>query len=544
MPGYLVGFDIGGTKCAAVLARTEYGVELIDRLEFETQAQRGFEYAKEQLLGAGRALLERNHLPRTALLGIGVSCGGPLDSRKGMVLSPPHLPGWDEIPLTDILREEFGAPAFLQNDANACALVEWQLGAGRGTQDMIFLTMGTGFGAGIIAQGTLLEGATGLAGEIGHVRLESDGPLIYGKPGSVEGFCGGAGIAALAREWTRLLQTQGRPPAWQRNGIPLDDLDARLLCRYAQQNDPDALELWRRVGEQLGKALAVLIDLFNPELIAIGSIFMRAEAYLRPAMEAALEREALPGARAQCRIVPAQKGEQLGDYASVLTACHALGLPVAPAAPPPERVVAHARLLLQRYPTLAQIEKPLYGAYDALHETFARGGKLLICGNGGSAADAEHIVGELMKGFLLSRPLPADQQVALGQTGMRLQRALPAIALTQHAAFQTAFSNDADPALTFAQQVYGYGRAGDALLCISTSGNARNVLEAAKVARALRMRVIALTGESGGALHALSDIALCVPERETFRVQELHLPVYHAICAMLEAGAFGGGEGW
>ena len=208
----VLGLDIGGTKCAVLLADVEEQIEVVRKLRFETRAELGFEYARCKLLEAAEALIRESEVPVQA---IGVSCGGPLNSRAGVVQSPPNLPGWDDVPIVKILEDAFGIPAFLQNDANACALVEWKYGAGRGCENMVFLTMGTGMGAGIIADGRLLRGARDMAGEVGHLRLEKDGPVGYGKAGSFEGFTSGGGIARLAaglrREWTK----EGRSIAWK-----------------------------------------------------------------------------------------------------------------------------------------------------------------------------------------------------------------------------------------------------------------------------------------------------------------------------------------
>ncbi len=200
----------------------------------------------------------------------------------------------------------------------------------------------------------------------------------------------------------------------------------------------------------------------------------------------------------------------------------------------------HLERLMVRMPELSACRADVQAAYALLSDGFRGGGKLLLCGNGGSAADCEHIAGELMKGFLLRRPLPESfvSDPNLCGEGERLQGALPAIVLTGHGALASAFLNDVDPALVYAQQVYGYGRAGDVLLGISTSGNAGNVLHALRVARAARLRTIGLTGETGGAMQKLCDVCIRVPARETYRVQEYHLPVYHALCAMLEAAFF------
>lgn len=203
--------------------------------------------------------------------------------------------------------------------------------------------------------------------------------------------------------------------------------------------------------------------------------------------------------------------------------------------------------LVRHYEELRGERESILKAYELLRDSFAAGGKLLTAGNGGSCSDAEHIVGELMKGFAEKRPLTGRTADALisadpvrgAELAAKLQRALPAIALTGHGALSTAFANDVDPRLVYAQQVMGYGVKGDVFLGISTSGNAENVLYAAVAAKAKKMKVIGLTGRSGGALKELCDIVICVPGQETYKVQELHLPVYHALCLMLEGYFFG-----
>ena len=203
--------------------------------------------------------------------------------------------------------------------------------------------------------------------------------------------------------------------------------------------------------------------------------------------------------------------------------------------------------LTRRYPQLAPCRDSVWQTYQILRDSFARGGKLLIAGNGGSAADAEHITGELMKGFVRPRRVDDGFSAALrrahperGETLTRgLQMALPTIALDGHFALSTAYMNDCDPQLCFAQQVHGYGREGDVFLGISTSGNSRNILYAATVARAKGLRVIGLTGAKQSELSAFADVCVCVPETETYKIQELHLPVYHCLCLMLEDHFFG-----
>ena len=202
----------------------------------------------------------------------------------------------------------------------------------------------------------------------------------------------------------------------------------------------------------------------------------------------------------------------------------------------------HLEQLVQRYPQLEIVKKDIGASFEIIKESYLKGGKLLIAGNGGSASDAEHIAGELMKTFAKKRALPisfisdiskVDSEIS-DDLIPRLQPGLPAIALSGHASLNTACINDIDGNITFAQQVYGYGKEDDVILGISTSGNSKNVLYACAVAKAKKLKIIGLTGETGGRLKQYSDVCICVPETETYKIQELHLPVYHIICMMLE----------
>ena len=211
------------------------------------------------------------------------------------------------------------------------------------------------------------------------------------------------------------------------------------------------------------------------------------------------------------------------------------------------RLYQYIDLLILRYPQLIVAKDCIVEAYQILEESYTNDGKLLVAGNGGSAADAEHIVGELMKGFVNPRKLEAEYSDALITVNKELGRvlsenlqgALPAIALDGHLALTTAYLNDCEPLLCFAQQVNGFGKKSDVFLGISTSGNSRNILYAATVAKAKGMKVIGLTGEKDSKLSEISDTCIQVPETETYKIQELHLPVYHCLCLMLEDTFFG-----
>ena len=203
--------------------------------------------------------------------------------------------------------------------------------------------------------------------------------------------------------------------------------------------------------------------------------------------------------------------------------------------------------LVKRYPSLEVCKDDILAAHELLSEAYCNGRKLLVCGNGGSASDSEHIVGELMKEFKLKRKVFSEQAEALKEIDSELgqvladnlQGALPAISLTGHSALQTAYMNDAVPELVFAQQVNGYGKPGDVFLGISTSGNSKNVLYAAVNAKAKGLKVVGLTGAKENKLMKYADVCIRVPETETYKIQELHLPVYHCLCLMLEDKFFG-----
>ena len=215
-----------------------------------------------------------------------------------------------------------------------------------------------------------------------------------------------------------------------------------------------------------------------------------------------------------------------------------------------ERLMKHVDRLTERYPALKACRADILRAWEVLEDLYERDGKLLIAGNGGSAADAEHIAGELMKRFNRPRPVPeafrrrllAADPVRGENLAKNLERSLMAIPLVAHEALTTAYINDVDALGVFAQQLYGFGRPGDVFLGISTSGNSRNILSAVAVARAMDIRVIGLTGAHGGELAEVADVAVRVPETETYRIQELHLPVYHCWCMMLEDRFFGPAE--
>jgi glucokinase len=253
---------------------------------------------------------------------IGISCGGPLDRKRGVIQSPPNLPTWNDVPIVATLREEFKVDCRLENDANAGAVAEHRFGAGQDVQNMVFLTMGTGLGAGIIIGGRLYHGSSDMAGEIGHVRLTASGPIGYNKAGSVEGWASGGGMAQAAARQVAAAMEKGEVTSLVAQLATNRILTAKDVADAARQGDELALQIIRDTGTRLGEALAILVDLLNPELIVMGGIAMRMGESLMVPARAAMEREALPAAAAACRIVPAALGERIGDIAA---ACVAMG---------------------------------------------------------------------------------------------------------------------------------------------------------------------------------------------------------------------------
>jgi glucokinase len=313
---YYLGIDIGGTKCAVIAGTGE--MQILKKTGFPTETGKGPDHAIKLLLKSASAIVD--NLGQNQLKAIGISCGGPLDSVKGIVQSPPNLPGWNNIPIVNLFKDKFNVPVFLQNDANACALAEWKFGAGKGTQNMIFLTFGTGMGGGIIINGRLYSGTNDLAGEVGHIRLAEQGPRAYGKKGSFEGFCSGTGIALLARQIVSEKFALKQSVSFCDKPENLDRITARDVAEAAFSGDKTAIKILEISGEYLGKGLSILIDILNPQKIVIGSIYARCRQFIEPACLEIIRQEALEPAWAVCSIVPAALGEEVGDYASLSVA--------------------------------------------------------------------------------------------------------------------------------------------------------------------------------------------------------------------------------
>lgn len=305
----LLGFDVGGTKTALILGDTTG--EILRREEIPTPAAEPFEPAVERISAAADAFLAQCSLEGLAApKAISVSVGGPLDIAKGILYAPPHLEAWGEAHLKSYLERRFGLPVYVEHDGNAGALAEFRFGAGQGARNMIFLTMGTGLGAGLILNGRIYHGSSDMAGEVGHIRMAERGPTAYGKIGSWEAFSSGSGLVRLAH----FMQ----PERWRTN------LTTRELIDYAQEGEPAALAVVTEAGRWFGYGLAILVDLLNPDVIVVGTLgVVLGDLLLEPAREV-LREQALPRALEACKVVPAQLGSRLGDIAALMAGITAL----------------------------------------------------------------------------------------------------------------------------------------------------------------------------------------------------------------------------
>ncbi len=304
MSNLFLGVDIGGTKCAVCIGTHEG--QIIKKETLLTHESKGPEQAIDRIFKVTDEIIRGHQL--SEICAIGIACGSPLDPYNGIIQSPPNLPSWIDVPIVDLFHSRYKVPTFLDNDANAGALAEYSFGAGRGYRNLVFITFGTGCGAGLILDGRIYRGTNCYAGEVGHFRLEKTGPIGYRKAGSFEGFCSGGGIAQLFLDTKRDFCGK----------TSLSDVaDAKEIGDAARNGDELAIEVLEKSGHYLGKGLSYILDILNPELVIIGSIFVRCEQFLRPSMEKALKDEALEQCLDVCKIVPAGLGERVGDFAAL-----------------------------------------------------------------------------------------------------------------------------------------------------------------------------------------------------------------------------------
>lgn len=311
---YYIGLDIGGTKCAATLGREkDENINICDKEKFLTKG-----LSPNEILERFSSFIDKQRKV-VKIYGIGISCGGPLDSINGVIMSPPSLPLWDNIKIVDYFECKYGIKTFLQNDANACAVAEWKYGAGKNTKNMIFLTFGTGLGAGLILNSRLFSGTNDNAGEIGHIRLTNSGPVGYRKVGSCEGYCSGSGMARLAEIFSKKEKYKDSYKEFLQ-AIKNEKPTAENMSVCARNGNMFCKAVYKKSGEMLGKTLSILVDLLNPEKIIIGGVFMRADDLLYPSCKKIMERECLPFALKKVQVLPAGLKENIGDYAALSVA--------------------------------------------------------------------------------------------------------------------------------------------------------------------------------------------------------------------------------
>jgi glucokinase len=304
----IIGLDIGGTKTACLEGALDATV--LQRIEMPTNAQQPFDLTFPAIVARVQSLIGNAKGSGREIAAISVSVGGPLKIGQGILIDPPHLTGWHHVPLKQRLEESFpGVPVYIEHDGNAGALAEFHFGVGKtrpDLQQLLFLTFGTGIGAGFIINGRILRGASDTAGEIGHWRLAEDGPLAFGKRGCWESFASGAGLIHLA--------AQMYPARWGSN-TPIRDLVEAILS-----DDPQAIEVAAQAGHWMGRGLALLIDALNPQVIVFGSLgVILGERILAPARKV-IEAEALPQAGAACQLIPSVLGNRIGDVAALMAA--------------------------------------------------------------------------------------------------------------------------------------------------------------------------------------------------------------------------------
>jgi glucokinase len=304
----IIGLDIGGTKTACVEGTAD--ARILQRIELPTQAERPFAEVFPEIVRRVQSVIAAANRAGRTPIALSASIGGPLRIQEGFLINPPHLPGWHQIPLKARLCEAFPhTPVFIEHDGNAGALAEFHFGVGKGCpnlEHLIFLTFGTGIGAGFIVNGRILRGATDTAGEVGHWRLADDGPLGFGKRGSWESFASGAGLIELA--------VQMFPSRWN-SQTPIS-----ILVQAMVENDREALLVADAAGTWMGRGLALLIDALNPQVIVFGSLgVVLGERIFAPARKV-IAAEALPQAAAACELLPCLLGKRIGDVASLMAA--------------------------------------------------------------------------------------------------------------------------------------------------------------------------------------------------------------------------------
>lgn len=318
---HVLGVDIGGTKLATVLA-TRNG-EVIHKIRCPTEAEKGPAFGVARLISMIHQNLTESRIHKTDIIGIGVACGSPMDAKQGVILGPPNLPTWNPVPIKSLLEAEFGLYTQLENDANAGALAEWLFGAGRGKKNLVYMTMGTGIGGGLILDGSLYRGTNGNAGEVGHMRVVSHGgPLCgCGKHGCLEAFCSGPAIARRTREAVHralaLVDQASAAAALVELAGDLNALSAEHLFAAAKNGNVLALQLVDETAHYMGLGLANIIQVLNPSVIVLGTIATEQGDFFLEHVRQVVRQETWPQMAEVVEILPSPLGAQVGDYGAI-----------------------------------------------------------------------------------------------------------------------------------------------------------------------------------------------------------------------------------
>ena len=519
----ILGIDIGGTNLGAAVATPDGRV--LASLRRPSQATDGPDAMIDRVVDMGRAAIAETGVALEDVAAIGISCGGPLDPPRGLVLNALNNPGWVDVPVVDRVQAALGRPTYLENDANAAALAEHRFGAGRGVRNLVYLTISTGLGGGAIVDGRLIHGEDGNAGELGHLVVRVNGrPCHCGSFGCIEAYCSGTSIAERAREALSAPGSTSRMHAAGGSVVRAED-----VVLAARADDPLACALWAETTEVLGAGIVSMIHAFNPRLVLMGGGVAKAGNMLFEPIRRIVSEQAMPWLADRVAIEPAQLGDLSGVLGAVVVAldgveAHGSGVSRHMAASSSrktdpaddvdvwdehQRVVSDSSALRPQVRLLA----------EKLFQALESGHKLITFGNGGSAAEAQHFAAELLGRFGATR------------------RPLPAIALTSDPSTITAIANDFGYEDVFARQVEALAEAGDVAIGITTSGGSESVVRGLRAARARGAVAVAWTGANSGRAGEASDLVLAVPSTTTARIQEVHTLATHTICGIVDSWA-------
>jgi glucokinase len=518
----MLGIDIGGTKLAVGIATAD-GRVLAHRIA-PSRAEEGPNAMIGRVIEMAREVVEQGDLELAGIAGIGIACGGPLDPIRGVVLDALNNRDWIDIPIVGRIEAALGRPAFLENDANAAALAEHRFGAGRGLRNLVYFTISTGVGGGMIIDDRLVRGETGNAGELGHLCVRVGGrPCHCGSRGCVEAYCSGTNVAERARE------------ALAESGIAssLRDLDAATIraedvVAAARAGDTLASSVWDETIDILGAGIVSAIHACNPRRVILGGGVTKAGSMLFDPIRQIVSEHTMRGMVEVVEVVPADLGVLAGVLGGVAIASDRMQAATAPygaidwpadrpSNPASARLeqawAEHLRVISESARLLPAVDEMA----DCLCAALEAEGKLIVFGNGGSAAEAQHFAAELMGRFSATR------------------RSLPALALTTNGSTTTGIANDFSYDDVFARQVEALAAPGDVVVGITTSGRSENVVRGLRAARARGALAVAWTGSDPGPAGASADLVLAIPSKTTARIQEAHTLVMHTLCNAVDA---------